>query len=122
MSDQNSTATQIPEIPDYIAENYDQLVADENRGLSYDEVATRAAESGDVQLAAWARRRAKEGGDDVTPHGAKAAGGDEQRGQDYNDLKLDDLKALVEARKLDDDGLKLKADYVAALELADSAQ
>lgn len=61
------TTSEVPLVDDWVAENYDALVADENRGLSYKNVADNAEAQGDKALAAWARKRAANKGKDVTP-------------------------------------------------------
>jgi hypothetical protein len=54
------------EIPEWLAENYRQLVGDPYRGDSFAKLAARSEDAGDKRLAAWARRQAAVGGD-VTP-------------------------------------------------------
>jgi len=112
----NETQSPIPEIDDHVAENYEALIADENRTLTYERVAVWAAASNDPGLAAWARRRADEAGKNITPHGA-TAGTAETRAIDFEALTLPELKKLADARQIDVKGLSLKADFVAALEL-----
>ncbi|MFE4469549.1 hypothetical protein ACFRFH_12110 [Leifsonia sp. NPDC056824] len=46
------------EIDDHVAENYDSIVADEVRNVSYEDIAKHAEEMNDANLAAWARERA----------------------------------------------------------------
>ena len=72
MADETVSATDVPEVPDYVAENYEALVADKNRNLTFKKVADDADESGDKALAAWARKRAA-GKKDVTPTEATSA-------------------------------------------------
>lgn len=61
------------EIEQHIADNYDAIVADENRNVTYEQIAAHAEEFDDNTLAAWARERAAAKGKDVTPKDAKAA-------------------------------------------------
>jgi len=65
-----STVTPGVDIPQHVADNYDALVADPDRNLSYDGVAERAENEGDATLAAWARQKAAGEGKDVTPTNA----------------------------------------------------
>jgi hypothetical protein len=58
------------EIEEELADNYELLVAGGHR--TYDQIAEFASAHNTPDLAAWARRRAAEGGVDVTPK-AKAA-------------------------------------------------
>lgn len=62
-----STVTTGVDIPQHVADNYDALVADPDRNLTWDGVAERADAEGDKALAAWARRQAAGDGKDVTP-------------------------------------------------------
>lgn len=62
----------MPEIEQWIAENYDAIVADESRAVSYDDVAEFAESHDSPELAGWARRRAAEAGKNTTPKSAKA--------------------------------------------------
>lgn len=54
-------------IEQWVADNYDELVADEGRSETYDSVAERAESSGDAALAGWARAKAAGQNVDVTP-------------------------------------------------------
>ena len=72
MSDSGSRSA-IPEVDPSVAENYEALVADEARNLSYKKVADAAEAEGDPALAAWARKRAAGKGADVTPTKAEKA-------------------------------------------------
>lgn len=54
-------------IEDHVAENYEALIADENRNLTYDGVAELADRQNDANLAAWARAKAAGQDVDVTP-------------------------------------------------------
>lgn len=71
MSEENTeaTVTQGALVPEWVAENYRALVADENRTITFETI----AESADPALAAWARQQAAGGGEDVTPVEAKPA-------------------------------------------------
>jgi hypothetical protein len=60
------------EIPDWLAENYEAIVADKNRAISYDSLAGIADAKGDKALAGWARSRAASTKKDVTPRTAEA--------------------------------------------------
>lgn len=162
MAKANETSSVTPgvDIPDYVAQNYRGLVADENRSVTFKSIEKQAKAEGDAALAAWARAEAAKSGKDVTPSGArpspgqvkrdadkaaKAAGSDthvktaDETGQvdatdsggtpptgvpvDYNEHTVDELKDLVAQREgIDPAGLKLKADYVAALELDDEGK
>lgn len=64
----------MPEIEQWIADNYDGLVADVNRGVTYESLAVSADAKGSPELAAWARERAARAKKDVTPATAKPAG------------------------------------------------
>ena len=72
----------IYEIPGWLAENYDELVADPNRNLSYTKLAERSADAGEHELAGWARQRAAAHGEDITPVDAAPAGADTTRSGD----------------------------------------
>lgn len=61
------------EIPDWLAENYDAIVADKNRGETYESVAATAEARNDAVLAGWARKRAASQKKDVTPRTAAPA-------------------------------------------------
>jgi len=61
------------EIEEHIAENYDAIVADENRNVSYEQIAEHAENMDDKTLAAWARERAAAKGENVTPDDAEPA-------------------------------------------------
>ena len=61
------------EIEDHVAENYDAIVADENRNVSYEQIADHAEHMDDAALAAWARRRSASNGEKVTPTDAGPA-------------------------------------------------
>jgi hypothetical protein len=50
-----------------LAENYEAVIADPNRGITYETL----AESDSPDLAAWARKRAAEAGKSVKPANAK---------------------------------------------------
>lgn len=65
-----NTVVEGSSLPDYVAENYRALVADENRNLTFKDVAERAEADGDAELAAWARAEAANKGKDVTPKDA----------------------------------------------------
>lgn len=67
---EENTVVEGSSLPDYVAENYRALVADENRNLSFEDVAKRAESEGDAELAAWARAEAAGKGKDVTPKDA----------------------------------------------------
>lgn len=58
------------EIDEFAAQNYDGIVADEVRGVSYEDIAKRAEALDDHQTAAWARERAAASGKNVTPKDA----------------------------------------------------
>ena len=62
-------------IPDWLAENYEQIIADPNRGMSYEDVAVVAESRGGADVAAWARKRAAESGRKVTPEKAEPVEG-----------------------------------------------
>lgn len=57
----------MPEIDSWIAENYDDLVADSATHWSYTSVAEFAEKNGSAQLAAWARGKASAAGENVAP-------------------------------------------------------
>ncbi|WP_336627365.1 MULTISPECIES: hypothetical protein [unclassified Microbacterium] len=75
-------AERVYEIPGWLAENYDELVADPNRNLSYTKLAERSADAGEHELAGWARQRAAAHGEDLTPVDAAPAGADTTRSGD----------------------------------------
>lgn len=54
-------------LDDWVVENYEAIVADELRAVSYEDIASHADEMDDLHLAAWARKRAAESGKKVTP-------------------------------------------------------
>lgn len=117
---ENSTVVPESQIPQHLAENYDAIVADPERRLTYKQLAKQAKAQNDPQLAAWARARAAAGGRDITPTNATPAPPEKR---DYNELTVEELKAIVVERDgIDASELKLKADYVAALELFDEQQ
>lgn len=62
-------------IPEWLAENYELLVADPNRGVGYEDVAVLAESRGSADVAAWARKRAVESGRRITPVDAVPVGG-----------------------------------------------
>jgi hypothetical protein len=120
MPEAESSTNDVELIPEYVAENYRELVADENRNLTYDALADDAEKKNDANLAAWARREAAAAGKDITPKKAKGAGKTTRDLTDYNAATIDELKDLIAARgEIDTSGLSLKADFVAALELDD---
>jgi hypothetical protein len=55
-----------------IRDNYEAIVADEIRNVSFDDIAKHADEMDDSSLAAWARKRAAEQGKNTTPRSAKS--------------------------------------------------
>ena len=59
-------------IDEWVIENYDSIVGDEVRNVSYEDIAKHAEEMDDKNLAAWARKRAAESGKKVTPKAAAA--------------------------------------------------
>jgi hypothetical protein len=59
------------EIDQWVADNYDAIVADELRGVTYKSLAEDADEKNSPDLAAWARAKAAKAGKNVTPTGAK---------------------------------------------------
>lgn len=61
------------EIEQHIADNYDAIVADEVRNVTYEQIAEHAESLDDHTLAAWARERAAAKGKNVAPNDAKAA-------------------------------------------------
>ena len=75
-------AERVYDIPGWLAENYDELVADPNRNLSYTKLAERSADAGEHELAGWARQRAAAHGEDITPVDAAPAGADTTRSGD----------------------------------------
>lgn len=60
-------------IENWLAENYEALVADETRGVSFDSLADDAESKNSPELAAWARERAASRKKDVTPRAAVPA-------------------------------------------------
>lgn len=65
-------------IPDWLEDNYRQLVDDPNRNDSF----TALAERSTGALAAWARHEAAVRGEDITPAAAAPAGADTTRSAD----------------------------------------
>lgn len=61
------TRSDVAPIDDYVAENYEALLADKDRNLTPKKLADQAEEAGDLQLAAWARAKAAGKNADVTP-------------------------------------------------------
>jgi hypothetical protein len=61
------------EIDEFAAGNYDAIVNDDTRNVSYEDIAKRAEELDDARTAAWARERAAQSGKNVTPAKAKTA-------------------------------------------------
>jgi hypothetical protein len=66
----------ITSLPDWLQDNYRELVADENRGDSFTALADRSTGS----LAAWARHEAALHGEDITPTDATPTEGTATRG------------------------------------------
>jgi hypothetical protein len=55
------------EIDQWVADNYDAIVADKRRGVTYESLAEDADAKNAPDLAAWARAQAAKAGADVTP-------------------------------------------------------
>jgi hypothetical protein len=55
------------EIDQWVADNYDAIVADECRNVTYDSLAEDADAKNSPDLAAWARGQAAKAGANVTP-------------------------------------------------------
>ena len=68
------------DIPGWLADNYDELIADPNRNDSYTKLAERSTEAGHHELAGWARQRARQHGEDITPVDATPTQGSSTRG------------------------------------------
>lgn len=68
------------DIPGWLADNYDELIADPNRNDSYSALAERSAADGAHELAGWARQRARQHGEDITPVDATPTQGGSTRG------------------------------------------
>jgi hypothetical protein len=73
VSETENTTTPDYHVDQHVIDNYEALVADKERNLTFAKVAKRADEAGDKNLAAWARARAKSKGSDITPAGATPA-------------------------------------------------
>ena len=108
-------ANTIPDIPEWAAQNYRELVEDESRPETYESIAVEAERMDDQLLAAWARGQVDdEASDEDADTGEQAVV--------YESLKLKDLKALADERDIPTTDLKLRADYIAALEASDAAK
>ncbi|GAB6857337.1 hypothetical protein [Microbacterium xylanilyticum] len=70
--------TFITTLPDWLQDNYRQLVGDPNRDDSFTKLADRSTGA----LAAWARHEAQLAGEDITPTDAKPAGPDTTRSEE----------------------------------------
>lgn len=55
------------DIDSWVIQNYEEIVADENRNVSWEQVAENAERLDDVALAAYARQRAAEADVNITP-------------------------------------------------------
>lgn len=119
MSEASSTNSPDDLIPQDLADNYDLLVADQNRTITYESIAANSEAS--PSLAAWARSRAAADGKDITPHGAKTKGKSTRaiKDIDYEALTVDELETLILERDIDATGFSVKQDYVSALITAD---
>lgn len=60
-------------IENWLAENYEGLVADENRNFTFEAIAEDAEKKNSPELAAWAREKAAGKKKDVTPRAGKPA-------------------------------------------------
>lgn len=60
------------DIDKWVAGNYDAIVADELRGVTYESLAEDADAKNSPDLAAWARGQAAKSGKNVTPVKAEA--------------------------------------------------
>lgn len=112
-SNSPSTSPVPATIPEDAARNWDALVADENRTVTYEQIAEQAAEQGDAATAQWARERAAAKTEPEEPPAPKV---------DYSALKVDDLKKIAADRQIDTDELKTKSDLADALAAWDAAQ
>jgi hypothetical protein len=125
VSETENTVSPALEIPEDVAKNYEALVADENRTVTYKSIAKDAEALDDPALKAWAERRHKE----TKPRASTTSSKSESKPSDepktgdpvdYNKLLVPELQELIKAREIDASDLHLKADLVAALELDDT--
>lgn len=142
----NSKQQELAQLLDLdIAENYDKIVADPDRTVTYKSLAKEAKDKNDPVLEAWAKERddgkkpveapvddtetreLSEVTDDehtitvdeqphVSPAPAPArADNTPVTEEGYEALTIPQLKELAESRKLDISGAKLKQDYIDVL-------
>jgi len=117
--DENThTSTPVEPIPEWLADNYRELIADPNRNLTYERFAEIHKDTAPA-IAAWARAEAARDGQDVTPVIATPA----PQTKRYEDLTVPELKDELEKRPhVDASTAKLKSDIVKLLEQDDASK
>lgn len=110
-SKEQVTHSDVPPVEDYVAENYEAIVADENSGKSWSDIADMADKNNSPSLAAFARAKASKSKADVTPTGATYEAPtkvvrqeQDPESQKFKDVEFDIQEPAVGAEKLDDEG------------------